>query len=84
MEPKDYATIRAILKQEQGEKVAPYVFKLTATDTLEKYLKREKITYEIYQQQLPSTTQIRPISKLKRPLDEAETFEPRKKRRFEE
>jgi hypothetical protein len=85
MEPKDYATIRAILKQEQGEKIAPYVFKLTATDTLEKYLKREKITYEIYQQQLPSTlSPIRQISKLKRPFSEPETFESRKKRRFEE
>jgi len=27
MEPKDYATIRTILKQEQGEKIAPYVFR---------------------------------------------------------
>ena len=27
MEPKNYSTIRSILKKEQGEKIAPYVFK---------------------------------------------------------
>src|SRR5207237_825739 len=33
---------------EQGEKIAPYVFKLTDTKSLERYLKRERITYEVY------------------------------------
>ena len=28
MEPKNYSTIRSILKKEQGEKIAPYVFKI--------------------------------------------------------
>ena len=44
MEPKNYSTIRSILKQGQGEKIAPYVFKLSDTKA------KERITYEIYQQ----------------------------------
>ena len=28
MEPKNYSTIRSILKKAQGEKIAPYVFKI--------------------------------------------------------
>ena len=50
MEPKNYSTIRSILKQEQGEKIAPYVFKLSDTKGIQEYLDTEKITYEIYQQ----------------------------------
>jgi hypothetical protein len=48
MEPKNYSTIRSILKKEQGEKIAPYVFKLSDTKTIEEYLDKERITYEIY------------------------------------
>ena len=50
MEPKNYSAIRSILKQEQGEKIAPYVFKLSDTKAIQEYLNTEKITYEIYQQ----------------------------------
>ena len=50
MEPKNYSTIRSILKQEQGEKIAPYVFKVSGTKTIQEYLDKERITYEIYQQ----------------------------------
>ena len=50
MEPKNYSTIRGILKKEQGEKIAPYIFKINDTQTLEAYLKKERITYEIYQE----------------------------------
>ncbi len=50
MEPKNYSTIRSILKKEQGEKIAPYIFKINDTQTLETYLRKEKITYEIYQE----------------------------------
>ena len=50
MEPKNYSTIRSILKQEQVEKIAPYVFKLSDTKAIQKYLDTERITYEIYQQ----------------------------------
>ena len=35
MEPKNYSTIRSILKKEQGEKIAPYIFKINNTQTLE-------------------------------------------------
>ena len=50
MELKNYSTIRSILKQEQGEKIAPYTFKLSDTKAIQEYLDTEKITYEIYQQ----------------------------------
>jgi len=52
MEPKNYSTIRSILKKEQGEKIAPYIFKINDTQTLQEYLDQEKITYEIYQEEL--------------------------------
>src|SRR5437899_8061080 len=51
MEPKNYSTIRSILKKEQSEKIAPYIFKINDTQTLEAYLRKEKITYEIYQEE---------------------------------
>ena len=51
MEPKNYSTIRSILKKEQGEKIAPYVFKINDTQTLDAYLRKERITYEIYQEE---------------------------------
>ena len=53
MEPKNYSTIRyrSILKKEQGGKIAPYVFKINDTQTLQEYLDQEKITYEIYQEE---------------------------------
>ena len=78
MEPKNYSTIRSILKKEQGEKIAPYVFKINDIDTqtLQEYLDQEKITYEIYQEE-------RKIINNKRAL--TPTYgEPRKKRRLEE
>ena len=50
MEPKNYSTIRSILKKEQGEKIAPYIFKINDTQTLETYLRKERIIYEIYQE----------------------------------
>ena len=51
MEPKNYSTIRSILKKEQGEKIAPYIFKINDTQAIEAYLRKEKITYEIYQEE---------------------------------
>jgi len=50
MEPKNYSTIRSILKSEQGEKIAPYDFKVSDTKAIQEYLDKKKITYEIYQQ----------------------------------
>src|SRR6185295_6397680 len=43
MEPKNYSTIISILKKEQGEKIAPYIFKINDAQTLETYLRKEKI-----------------------------------------
>ena len=51
MEPKNYSTIRSILKKEQGETIASYIFKINNTQTLEAYLRKERITYEIYQEE---------------------------------
>ena len=76
MEPKNYSTIRSILKKEQGEKIAPYVFKMNDTKILEEYLDQEKITYEIYQEE-------RKIINNKQTLTSAHD-EPRKKRKLKE
>ena len=76
MEPKNYSTLRSLLKQEQGEKIAPYIFKLKSTRTIEEYLDQEKIIYEVYQEE-------RPEKALKRTLAES-LQEPRKKRKLEE
>ena len=51
MEPKNYSTIRSILKKEQGEKITPYIFKINDTQAIEAYLRKEKITYKIYQEE---------------------------------
>ena len=78
MEPKNYSTIRSILKKAQGEKIAPYVFKINDTQILQQYLDQEKITYEIYQEE-------RKIITNKRALAPTLTHdEPRKKRRLVE
>ena len=76
MEPKNYSTIRSILKKEQGEKIAPYIFKINDTQMLQQYLDQEKITYEIYQEE-------RKIITTKRALTPTHD-EPRKKRKLEE
>ena len=56
MEPKNYSALRSLLKQEQGEKIAPYVFKVENIQLLQDYLKQERITYETYKL-LSSNTQ---------------------------
>ena len=76
MEPKNYSTIRSTLKKAQGEKIAPYIFKINNTQTLQQYLDQEKITYEVYQEE-------RKIITPKRTLTPAHD-ELRKKRKFEE
>ena len=43
MEPKNYSTIRSILKKAQGEKIAPYIFKMNDTKILEEYLDKKKL-----------------------------------------
>ena len=76
MEPKNYSTIRSILKKAQREKIALYVFKINDTQTLQDYLDKEKITYEIYQEE-------RKIINNKRTLPSTYN-EPRKKRKLED
>jgi len=51
--------IRSILKKEQGEKIAPYIFKLSDTKTIEEYLDKERITYEIYLESPTGTAKTR-------------------------
>jgi len=48
MEPKDYSTLRALLKKQQGEKITPYIFKVNNPQPVEDYLSQQKIDYEIY------------------------------------
>ena len=62
MEPKNYSTIRSILKKAQGEKIAPYIFKINNTQTLQDYLDQEKITYEIYQEERKIRTHKRALT----------------------
>ena len=73
MEPKDYSTIRSILKREQGEKIAPYIFKVSDTKAIREYLDKERITYEIYQEE----------KFIKRALENSNQ-DPRKKRKVSE
>src|SRR4051812_3998220 len=49
MKPRNYSTLRAILKEEQGEKITPYIFKLRNAQNIQQYLQSEKISYEAYQ-----------------------------------
>jgi len=37
--PKDYSVVREILKKERGEKLAPFIYKLSKLGSLEQYLK---------------------------------------------
>jgi hypothetical protein len=74
MEPKNYSTIRSILKKAQGEKIAPYIFKINDTQTLEAYLRKEKITYEIYHEE-------RKIIKIKKRKQNEGVLLPNKKQR---
>jgi len=70
MEPKNYSTIRSILKKEQEEKISPYVLK-SMTPKLPSTRTRKKITCEIYQE-------VRKIINHKQTLNPAH-YEPTKK-----
>ncbi|KLL03733.1 MAG: hypothetical protein MRERV_34c005 [Mycoplasmataceae bacterium RV_VA103A] len=56
MEPKNYATLRSLLKKEQGEKIASNVFKLENVQSIKKYLDQQRIIYETYQPETNSQT----------------------------
>src|SRR3954447_12905127 len=47
--PKNYSVVREILKKERGEKLAPFIYKLSKLDSLKQYLNKENINYEVYQ-----------------------------------
>ena len=50
MKPRNYSALRAILKEEQGEKITPYIFKMADISHVCKYLEQERINFEIYEQ----------------------------------
>lgn len=54
MKPRDYSTLRAILKKEQGEKVNPKIYKLENSQSVRKYLEKQKITYDLYERKSES------------------------------
>src|SRR5215469_4595345 len=94
MEPKNYSTIRSILKKEQGEKIAPYVFKVSNTKAIQEYLDKERIIYQqlylnsnksintAHQEDIPGRSQ-QELNFKKRELPET-SQEPRKKRKTSE
>jgi hypothetical protein len=49
MKPRNYSTLRALLKKEQGEKINPNIFKLENSQSIQKYLEKEKINYDLYE-----------------------------------
>ena len=52
MKPRNYSTLRTLLKKEQGEKVNPNIFKLENSQKIQgiqKYLEKEKIIYDLYE-----------------------------------
>ncbi len=76
IESKNYSTIRSILKKKQDEKIAPYIFKINDIQILESYLRKERITYEIYYEERKIITNKRILiqnhdkSRKKRKLEE--------------
>jgi hypothetical protein len=48
MKPRDYSALRAILREEQGEKITPNIFKMIDIRPVKEYLEKEKIGFEIY------------------------------------
>jgi len=49
MKPRNYSNLRSLLKEEQGEKVNPNIFKLRNSQSIRSYLEKEKIAYDIYE-----------------------------------
>jgi hypothetical protein len=47
---KNHSALRSILKQEQGEKIAPCISNLNNTQAIE-YLNGENIIYEVYKEE---------------------------------
>jgi hypothetical protein len=49
MKPRNYSNLRSLLKEEQGEKISPNVFKLKNCQKIQKYLEKEKVAYDVYE-----------------------------------
>jgi len=75
IELKNYSTIKSILKKAQDKKITSYIFKINDTQTLEAYLKKEKITYEIYYKE-------RKIINIKKRKQNKDILLPNKKQRY--
>lgn len=58
MKPRNYSTLRAILKEEQGEKITPYIFKLADAKHVCNYLAQESINFEIYEKKTELSEEI--------------------------
>ena len=54
MKPRNYSTLRALLKKEQGEKVNPKIYKLENGRSIQNYLEKQKITYDLYEKKSES------------------------------
>jgi len=54
MKPRNYSTLRALLKKEQGEKVNPKIYKLENSQSIRNYLEKQKITYDLYERKSES------------------------------
>ena len=73
MKPRNYSTLRAILKEEQGEKITPYIFKLTNSQPVCQYLAQERINFEIYEKktELSNEEELIKIENLRKRLKKA-------------
>src|SRR5947207_3395971 len=73
--PKDYSVVREILKKERGEKLAPFIYKLNKLESLEQYLNKENINYEVYHEEQsllsPNKNNKKIVAKKKQELKEA-------------
>lgn len=54
MKPRNYSTLRELLKKEQGEKVNPKIYKLENSQSIRNYLEKQKITYDLYEKKSES------------------------------
>jgi len=71
MKPRNYSTLRALLKKEQGEKVNLKIYKLENSQSIQDYLEKQKITYDLYEKKSES--------KLKQAYREAYADKPRER-----
>ena len=51
MKPRDYSTLRSLLKEEQGEKINPNIFKLENSQNIQDYLKKARLAKQKEQEQ---------------------------------